>query len=342
MSTSGHLGFLLQQPASSDTSPYCPEKPKIRNKIWRPIETDALEKEVAGCRSFNNSTNNFLLVGSTVSSQNCDFENRKNLFIPEHSPFENYILNFQDPVQKYIKTYINYLDCRTSDAKSNISLNKRSLPENAIRKSFVTKATRHKTCNEQYSQEKRNPNFFPNHKIGDSLSPVMDLEHKEHNMPSNLTRCRRKFDLSGENEAVESKEKPSKTKHQKKKRTRAAFTQAQVNALEERFGLQKYLSGVERAEFAHALNLTETQIKIWFQNRRYKTKRRVRLAREMIAAAVQYPLLATFSSGGAQASYSMKKPGLNINFSRPSLFPPLFASTTTAPLSWQLNTNWIG
>ncbi|XP_028815418.1 NK3 homeobox 3 [Denticeps clupeoides] len=58
------------------------------------------------------------------------------------------------------------------------------------------------------------------------------------------------------------------------KRCRAAFSRAQVDALERRFGLQRYLSGPERAALAGALELTETQVKIWFQNRRYKTKRR--------------------------------------------------------------------
>lgn len=60
----------------------------------------------------------------------------------------------------------------------------------------------------------------------------------------------------------------------KKKRSRAAFTHAQVFELERRFAHQKYLSGPERTELAHILKLTETQVKIWFQNRRYKTKRK--------------------------------------------------------------------
>ncbi|TRY84084.1 hypothetical protein DNTS_008929 [Danionella cerebrum] len=59
-----------------------------------------------------------------------------------------------------------------------------------------------------------------------------------------------------------------------KKRSRAAFSHAQVFELERRFSLQRYLSGPERADLAGALKLTETQVKIWFQNRRYKTKRR--------------------------------------------------------------------
>uniref|UniRef100_A0A7N5ZYT7 Homeobox domain-containing protein n=1 Tax=Anabas testudineus TaxID=64144 RepID=A0A7N5ZYT7_ANATE len=60
----------------------------------------------------------------------------------------------------------------------------------------------------------------------------------------------------------------------KEKRSRAAFSHAQVYELERRFNAQRYLSGPERADLAEALKLTETQVKIWFQNRRYKTKRR--------------------------------------------------------------------
>lgn len=72
----------------------------------------------------------------------------------------------------------------------------------------------------------------------------------------------------------------------RKKRSRAAFSHAQVFELERRFSHQKYLSGPERAELAAMLKLTETQVKIWFQNRRYKTKRR------QIAADVCHPVAA--------------------------------------------------
>nr|AAC08705.1 Nkx-3.3 [Pleurodeles waltl] len=63
-----------------------------------------------------------------------------------------------------------------------------------------------------------------------------------------------------------------------KKRSRAAFSHAQVYELERRFSLQRYLSGPERAALAASLKLTETQVKIWFQNRRYKTKRKQKAA----------------------------------------------------------------
>ncbi|XP_029296236.1 homeobox protein Nkx-3.1 [Cottoperca gobio] len=60
----------------------------------------------------------------------------------------------------------------------------------------------------------------------------------------------------------------------KQKRSRAAFTHLQVLELEKTFNHQKYLSAPERAHLAGTLRLTETQVKIWFQNRRYKTKRK--------------------------------------------------------------------
>lgn len=60
----------------------------------------------------------------------------------------------------------------------------------------------------------------------------------------------------------------------RKKRSRAAFSHAQVFELERRFAQQRYLSGPERSDLAKNLRLTETQVKIWFQNRRYKTKRK--------------------------------------------------------------------
>jgi hypothetical protein len=62
------------------------------------------------------------------------------------------------------------------------------------------------------------------------------------------------------------------SKH-KKRRPRALFSHAQVYELERRFTVQKYLTAHEREQLASMLHLTETQVKIWFQNRRYKNKR---------------------------------------------------------------------
>uniref|UniRef100_A0A5S6R5L5 Homeobox protein ceh-24 n=1 Tax=Trichuris muris TaxID=70415 RepID=A0A5S6R5L5_TRIMR len=62
---------------------------------------------------------------------------------------------------------------------------------------------------------------------------------------------------------------------QRRKR-RVLFTQAQVYELERRFKQQKYLSAPEREHLAQMINLTPTQVKIWFQNHRYKCKRQAK------------------------------------------------------------------
>ncbi|KRX62439.1 Protein Skeletor, isoforms D/E [Trichinella sp. T9] len=61
--------------------------------------------------------------------------------------------------------------------------------------------------------------------------------------------------------------------HQAKRRPRVLFTQRQVQQLESRFKQQHYLTAFERDEMAKKLKLTSHQVKIWFQNRRYKFKR---------------------------------------------------------------------
>lgn len=58
-----------------------------------------------------------------------------------------------------------------------------------------------------------------------------------------------------------------------KRKPRILFSQTQVHALEVRFRAQRYLTAPEREQLAKTLNLSPTQVKIWFQNRRYKSKR---------------------------------------------------------------------
>nr|XP_060627575.1 homeobox protein Nkx-2.2 [Anolis sagrei ordinatus] len=59
----------------------------------------------------------------------------------------------------------------------------------------------------------------------------------------------------------------------KKRKRRVLFSKAQTYELERRFRQQRYLSAPEREHLASLIRLTPTQVKIWFQNHRYKMKR---------------------------------------------------------------------
>jgi Homeodomain len=59
------------------------------------------------------------------------------------------------------------------------------------------------------------------------------------------------------------------------RKPRQAYSQVQLEKLENEFKHDKYLSVSKRLELSKCLNLTEVQIKTWFQNRRTKWKKQL-------------------------------------------------------------------
>lgn len=65
---------------------------------------------------------------------------------------------------------------------------------------------------------------------------------------------------------------PSSSSNSSRKRTwsRAVFSQLQRKGLETQFSIQKYITKPDRRKLADTLGLTDSQVKVWFQNRRMK------------------------------------------------------------------------
>nr|XP_014092721.1 homeobox protein goosecoid [Bactrocera oleae] len=145
----------------------------------------------------------------------------------------------------------------------------------AATSSFVAAAAAATQHQHQHQQQQQQQNILLSHvrsvasaaaaASGGTSSALQSLQqlHQHHAQQSSLN-------LQREKHKSESNGKKSSMKN---KRVRTIFTPEQLERLEAEFERQQYMVGPERLYLAHTLQLTEAQVKVWFQNRRIKWRK---------------------------------------------------------------------
>ena len=122
----------------------------------------------------------------------------------------------------------------------------------------------------------------------------------------------------------------------KQRKARTAFTDYQLQTLERSFEKQKYLSVQDRQELAAKLNLTDTQVKTWYQNRRTKWKRTTSVGLELLAETGNFSALQSLFRGAnpyALAGFTAPPPSGFPNSASSAGFPGPPPGTPACPPS---------
>ncbi|XP_070490980.1 homeobox protein rough [Chironomus tepperi] len=121
-------------------------------------------------------------------------------------------------------------------------------------------------------------------------------------------------------------------KEGKQRRQRTTFSSDQTLRLEVEFNRNEYISRGRRFELAESLKLSETQIKIWYQNRRAKEKRiekaQIDQQYRNLAASTLIPFSLTYSQPCTAFSQPIQNQS-NFQLLPDSTFSQFQSSTTT-------------
>ncbi|XP_010899473.1 homeobox protein Dlx4a [Esox lucius] len=103
-------------------------------------------------------------------------------------------------------------------------------------------------------------------------SAYLPYQHSSHNNGLGHTRIE-ETELEKPTTVIENGEIRLNGKGKKIRKPRTIYSSLQLQALNQRFQQTQYLALPERADLAAKLGLTQTQVKIWFQNKRSKYKK---------------------------------------------------------------------
>jgi hypothetical protein len=125
-----------------------------------------------------------------------------------------------------------------------------------------------------YYNKTANPSYFTDSAYESPVGPITKVANKLFTIDSILNMNKNNKENILPCEAADEMVKCKKSSGRlSSKRVRTIFTQDQLDKLEVEFMKQQYMVGSERYYLANELNLNESQVKIWFQNRRIKWRK---------------------------------------------------------------------
>nr|CAB3248512.1 homeobox protein MSH-B [Phallusia mammillata] len=153
-----------------------------------------------------------------------------------------------------------------------------------------------------------------NNQLNNSFSSECHSSSDDSEIESRLGGARLHNSNNSKNSSTDSESKQT-SKRGSSRVGRRLFTGFQILELETAFSMKTYLTRTERAYLAQKVNLTECQIKTWFQNRRTKEKRRGPCSDDDVAVSEDVTSSVTYQSK------AVRVPGHGIQV-RPTYGPP--------------------